>query len=306
MNVTVLCGGPGAEREISLVSGNAIALGLKRAGHNVHIADANPRDLSALDRPADVIFPAMHGEFGESGELQEILERRNLAFVGSGSAASRAGINKVHTKRLWLAADLPTPAWQTFNETTIGAIDGAAIPCVVKGLNGGSSIDVFVCKDANSLKSAAKHVVDTYGEGMVEQFVTGTELTIGFLDEQPLPPIRILTKRGFFDFEAKYRDKTTEYRFEPGVSNDVLEEAIRAASRAYQVLGCRDLGRVDLIISTDGRPYLLEINTMPGFTATSLLPKAASRAGLAFEDVVDRLVQRAYQRQAARTFSKAS
>src|SRR5580693_7014990 len=144
MKITVLYGGPSSEREVSLVSGRAVIDGLRSMGHEVFASDVSPTDLSGLDHPADVIFPVLHGQFGESGELQEILEQRNLPFVGSGSAASRLGMDKVQTKKAWEKAGLPTPAYRIISRgEPIGEIPGS---CVVKAISSGSSIDVFVCK----------------------------------------------------------------------------------------------------------------------------------------------------------------
>lgn len=296
MKVTVLYGGPSAEREVSLVSGRAVAEGLMRAGHEVFGADITPADLSALDRPADVIFPVLHGAWGESGELQEILEQRKLAFVGSGSKASRLGMDKAQTKKAWEKAGLPTPAWEVVTPDTLAACSLLARPCVVKAIDSGSSIDVHVCKDPAGARPAAEKVLDRHGRALVEEFIQGPELTVGLLEEKPLAPIRIVPKREFFDYEAKYKDKTTEHRFDTGLPHDVLERCRELARQANAVLGCRDLARVDIMLDGQHRPYLLEINTLPGFTPVSLLPEAAKHAGIGFEALVDRLVKRAYQR----------
>src|SRR5688572_5598341 len=149
MKVTVLYGGPSAEREISLASGRGVIEALQSMGHEVFGSDVSPEDLSGLDHPADVIFPVLHGQFGESGELQEILEQRRLAFVGSGSAASRLGMNKANTKIAWENAGLPTPKWLYVNRDTYepaAGPEGLFAPCVVKAVDSGSSIDVFICK----------------------------------------------------------------------------------------------------------------------------------------------------------------
>ena len=202
MKVTVLYGGPSAEREISLVSGKAVIEGLRAAGHEVLASDISPSDLSGLDHPCDVVFPVLHGQFGESGELQEILEQRKLKFVGSGSKASRLGMDKVATKEAWQRAGLPTPAWRV-----VSSVNGTPpIPgsCVVKAIASGSSIDVYVCKapaecDAQAT-AAIKTIVAKHGRALVEQYVAGPELTVGLLEEAPLAPIRIVPKSEFFDY----------------------------------------------------------------------------------------------------------
>src|SRR5580698_5154201 len=189
MRVTVLYGGPSAEREISLISGRAVIAGLQSMGHEVFASDISHSDLSGLDHPADVIFPVLHGQFGESGELQEILEQRHLAFVGSGSAASRLGMDKVATKRAWESAGLPTPPYKVVTATDR---DTPLLnsPCVVKAISSGSSIDVIVCKKPETCllegKKAVDAIVNKHGQALVEKFINGVELTVGLLEEQPL------------------------------------------------------------------------------------------------------------------------
>ncbi len=301
MKVTVLYGGPSAEREVSLVSGKAVIEGLKGMGHEVFGSDVSPTDLSGLDHACDVIFPVLHGEFGESGELQEILERRGLPFVGSGSKASRLGMDKVATKRAWEAAGLPTPAYRVVEAgQKLPEIPGS---CVVKAISSGSSIDVFVCKAAAEApaeaRAALQHVLTRHGKALVEQFIEGIELTVGLVEEHPLAPIRIVPKRGFFDFDAKYKANDTEHRFDTGLPTGVVEQCRELARKANAVVGARDLARIDIMLDRQNAPYLLEINTMPGFTPKSLLPEAAAHAGVNFGALVDRLARRAYQRRRA-------
>ncbi len=298
MLITVLYGGPSAEREVSLVSGRAVAAGLRSMGHTVFEADIQPDDLSCLDIPADVIFPVLHGEWGESGELQEILESRNLPFVGSGSKASRLGMDKLETKKAWHAAGLPTPAWQVIEEGD--PIPNIPTSCVVKAISSGSSIDVHLCKapaeSPAQATNAIKEVLKKHGRALVEQFIAGPELTVGLLEEEPLAPIRIVPKREFFDYEAKYKATDTEHRFETGLPEHVIGQCRELAQRANAVVGVRDLARIDIMIDEQNNPYLLEINTLPGFTPKSLLPEAANHAGIPFGALVDRLARRAANR----------
>ena len=300
MKVTVLLGGPSAEREVSLVSGAAVAKGLREMGHDVFESDVSPTNLSGLDRPADVIFPVLHGEFGESGELQEILESRGLPFVGSGSKASRLGMNKVTTKQAWEAAGLPTPPYFVLRKgDRVPPIEGS---CVVKAIGSGSSIDVFVCKAPAEAEAQAKAAIAKVFERhelvLVEKFVTGPELTVGLLEEKALAPIRIVPKVEFFDYEAKYKRNDTEHRFDTGLPPEVIRRCQELAERANAVVGSVDLARIDIMLDESAglTPYLLEINTLPGFTPKSLLPEAANHAGIAFGPLVDRLVKRAAAR----------
>lgn len=307
MKVTVLRGGPSAEREVSLVSGAAVARGLREMGHDVFESDVSPNDLSGLDHPADVIFPVLHGEFGESGELQEILESRGLPFVGSGSKASRLGMNKVTTKKAWEAAGLPTPPYFVLRKgEKPPEIPGS---CVVKAIGSGSSIDVFVCKapaesDAKAMAlEAIEKVFQRHDLALVEKFVVGPELTVGLLEEKALAPIRIVPKAEFFDFEAKYKRNDTEHRFDTGLPPEVIRRCQELAEKANAVVGAMDLARIDIMLdeSAGYQPYLLEINTLPGFTPKSLLPEAANHGGVPFGPLVDRLAKRAAARGPRKT-----
>jgi D-alanine-D-alanine ligase len=296
MKVTVLYGGPSAEREVSLVSGKSVIDGLKSMGHEVYGSDVSPTDLSGLDKPADVIFPVLHGQFGESGELQEILEQRHLPFVGSGSKASRLGMDKVVTKRAWEAAGLPTPPYEVLTSDS-PKLKNIKAPCAVKAFDSGSSIDVFICKTDEAAREAIDTILKKHGKVLVEQFIKGPELTVGLLEEQPLAPIRIVPKREFFDYEAKYKASDTEHRFELGLPDALVKRCQELARQANHVVGARDLARIDIMIDEQTQePYLLEINTLPGFTPKSLLPEAAAHGGIAFGTLVDRLVKRAAAR----------
>ncbi len=303
MRVTVLAGGPSNEREISLTSGRAVAAALKEAGHAVHLADIEPGSLSALDVPADVVFPVLHGEWGESGELQAILEERDLAFVGSGSAASRLGMDKAETKRIWQLAGLPTPAFRLIDTPSVRQAPG---PCVVKPVGGGSSIDCFIrrtpAEQQADISEPVSYLVAKYGRCMVEQFIDGWELTVGILFDRALPPIWIDPGEGqWFDYQQKYSPSGAAHRFD---LPDVLDEAAVARLQemcleAHQIIGARDLSRVDVMVDRTGNAFLLEINTMPGFTGRSLLPDAARQAGMGFPELCDALVVNASRRPEA-------
>jgi D-alanine-D-alanine ligase len=299
MRITVLYGGPGAEREVSLVSGKAVAAALRKKGHEVREADITPDDLRALDVPCDVVFPVLHGEWGESGGLQELLEQRGLPFVGSGSAASRLGMDKVQTKRAWEGADLPTPPWVVTHRHSPDSTRSPGritAPCVVKAIGSGSSIDVFVCRSEPEVRRAMDHVLAAHGQVLVEKYIDGTELTVGILEDRALPPLRITTDRAFFDFEAKYAGNQAQHHFDLGLPEELVRSIQAMCLRAHQVIGARDLSRIDVMVDRDHKPYLLEINTMPGFTPQSLLPEMAARSGIDFESLVERLAERARAR----------
>jgi D-alanine-D-alanine ligase len=292
MRITVLLGGPSSEREVSLISGKSVAEGLRAAGHEVFESDIDATHLAGLDHPCDVVFPVLHGAFGESGELQEILEARGLPFVGSGSASSRLGINKQDCKRIWQHAGLPVPVGMLVT----GASAELFAPCVVKPVDGGSSIDVEICPTIEAASRACERLLKKYPQLLAEAYVEGTEITVGILEEQPLPPIRISTTHEFFDFTAKYVGNDAKHHFDLNLPPAVVEQIQKLALRAHQAVGCRDLSRLDFILDRQNRPYLLEINTMPGFTPKSLLPEMAAHEGISFPQLVDRLVRAAADR----------
>ncbi len=308
MRITVLAGGPDTERDVSFTSGRAVAAALIDAGHTVHLADATPDDLSALDVPCDVVFPAMHGNWGEGGALQAELERRNIPFVGSGSKAARLGMDKAAAKSIWQRNGLPTPPYRIVTEPGLASVPG---PCVIKAVTGGSSIDCFLRPGAAESEADVQEPVDylisKYGRCLVEQLVDGFELTVGILFDTALPPIWVdssKTVAGWFDYKAKYSSDASAaaHRFDlPPVLDESGALALQSLCLdAHRALGCRDLSRVDVMLDRTGQPFLLEVNTMPGFTGRSLLPDAAKQAGISFVELCDRLIRRAAERGIAK------
>jgi D-alanine-D-alanine ligase len=207
-------------------------------------------------------------------------------------------MDKVVTKKAWEAAGLPTPPYFIQSKTGIEphGMTALAAPCVVKAFSSGSSIDVFVCKTQPEAEKALETILAKHGKALVEKFIAGPELTIGLLEEKPLAPIRIVPKREFFDYEAKYKASDTEHRFDTGLPTDVIEHCRELVRKGNAIVGAVDLARIDVMLDEKNTPYLLEINTLPGFTPKSLLPEAAAHAGVPFGALVDRLVKRAQTR----------
>jgi len=303
LDVTVLMGGPSAEREVSLLSGRAVADALARAGHAVTGADISPADASALDRRgADVVFIALHGDFGESGAVQALCEERGLRYTGSGPRASALALDKVAAKQVFRGAGLGTPDWVLVEEfgdlaETRAEVERLSLPAVVKPVDSGSSIDVTIARTAARRDEAMEELLDRYGRVLVERFVAGREMTVGVLGEEALPVMEILPAREFYDYAAKYADGSgTRYVFDHRLDEETCRRLRQAGLAAHRSLGCRDLSRVDFILDGEGVPQVLEVNTIPGFTSHSLVPMAAARAGVCFEELVDRLVQMAMDR----------
>lgn len=296
----VLAGGPDREQPVSLISGAQVNQALKQAGHEVLQCDIGPQDLSALDKfmdwQGDVIFPVLHGAWGEGGPLQSVLDQRSLCYVGCRSTAARAAMNKVQTKELMVAHRLPTPAYETLES---GRRRTLAPPLVLKPPAEGSSIDIAICRDNRQARLARTRLGRRHAMLLAEAFIDGLELTVGVLEMEKgivaLPPIQIVAATDFYDFEAKYDRDDTQYLFDIDLPQDVLDRARELAIRTHYVVGCRHMSRVDFVVDVHNEPWILEINTIPGFTTHSLLPMAAAQAGIPMLDLVDRLVRLAWE-----------
>jgi len=300
LKIAVLAGGIGSEREISLQSGKSVAEALKDAGFEVVISDIRPDNLEILnDSSVDVFFPALHGKFGEDGQLQQILEDRSLLYVGSGPESSKAAFDKMASKQLFEQAGLATPAAVEFGpETNISRLEEQlrdfARKYVVKPIRQGSSVGVSIVSTPHEAVIAARKTLSEYGDCMIEEFVPGTEVTVGILHGRPLPIIEVRTQGDFYDYHAKYVDEKTEYLFDTITDTVVAAKISRAAVECFNALGCRHFARIDFLLSGEKIAYALEANTIPGFTSHSLLPKAAAKAGLSMSDLCTEIVEAAY------------
>ncbi len=301
MNVTVLYGGPSAEREVSLVSGRAVIAGLESMGHTVFGSDVSPtRPVGPGPARPTSCSPSCTARSARAASCRRSWRPGGLPFVGSGSRASRLGMDKADTKRAWEAAGLPTPAWLLATGNGLRRRRLHRRPRRPGRRQGaGQRVQpgrVRLHRPGRPPTAALAGLLSTHGRALVEQYIDGPELTVGLLEEEPLAPIRIVPKGAFFDHHAKYAATDTEHRFDTGLPAAVVEHCRDLARRANAVVGGRDLARVDVMLDADHRPYLLEINTLPGFTPKSLLPEAAAHAGVAFGPLVDRLVRRAHAR----------
>jgi D-alanine-D-alanine ligase len=299
IRVAVLRGGVGSERQVSLESGRCIVEALQAAGLNVVASDIRPDEMRVLDRrDIDVFFLALHGEFGEDGRLQQILDDRGLVYTGSGPEASRLAFDKVAAKQQIARAGVAIPAGVEFSRDMEPAeleqqLHGLGERLVVKPIREGSSVGVHIVDSRPAAVAAARQVLAQFGDCMVESFIAGREITVGILERQALPIIEIRSRTGFYDYEAKYVDERTEYLFDTIADPDLRARVQQAALTCFDALDCRDFARVDFILGTDGTPYALELNTIPGFTTHSLLPKAAARVGLSMSELCTQIVRAA-------------
>lgn len=300
--VAVLTGGIGTERQVSLMSGQNVYQALQKTGLDVVFFDITPDNMSILDDESiDIFFLILHGQFGEDGRLQAVLEQRNLCFTGSGSKASQLAMDKVISKKLFARAGVAVPKCyasfdQSMDERPLkNSLPKNDVKLVVKPIRHGSSVGVQITDTRQKAISAAKECFETYRECMIEEYIPGREITVGIVDEATLPILEILPKQDFYDYHAKYVSDQTEYVFDT-IEDKGLTEKIRRQSRAcFDSLGCRHWGRVDFIVSQEGIPYALEVNTLPGFTGHSLLPMAAARVGLGADQVCLRILQAAWR-----------
>lgn len=288
--VAVLLGGMSSERVISLKSGKAVLEALKSRGWDAHAVDVGPdlpEKLRAMQ--ADVAWVALHGQFGEDGCVQGLLEIMRIPYTGSAVRGSAIAMDKVSTKRVLRGSGIPMAKDHVWRPGTPVPHD-LGWPVVAKFPEGGSTIGVNICRDQAALDAALTELGGMGDEVLLEQFVTGAEITVAVLDGEPLPVVGIEPESGFFDYEAKYTKGMTRYVAPARIDEAVARTAQAHAARAYRELGLAGVARADFIVDAQGTPWFLEINTIPGMTATSLSPMAAAVIGVSFEELVERIL----------------
>jgi len=327
MKIAVLMGGTSAEREVSLASGLAIARALRERGHTVWAVDTargfvpadeevqllpegvhasppdetegtlRPIELGEVEqvREADVAFLALHGGAGEDGTIQALLELVGVPYTGTGPLGSGIAMDKDVTKRLLRDSQVPTLPWRvarapdfSYDPDTIE--DYVGFPCIVKPSRQGSSVGIAVVNTPEELRPAVEAASRYDTEVMIERFARGRELTVGILGDQALPPVEIRPRKGIYDYHSKYTAGMTEYFCPAPVDEEIVAQVQAYALRAFRVLKLRGYGRIDFILAKE-QLFCLEANTLPGMTATSLLPKAAAAAGISFPELCERIVQ---------------
>ncbi|HYQ98950.1 MAG TPA: D-alanine--D-alanine ligase [Casimicrobiaceae bacterium] len=297
--VAVLMGGPSSEREISLLSGNAVLQALREKGVDAHPFDPAERDVFELKRDGFArVFIALHGRYGEDGTVQGALETLRIPYTGSGVMASALAMDKWRTKLVWQAVGIPTPRFRVATAATdwMRVVAELGLPLIVKPAREGSTIGItkVATVDQGELAAAFAEAVKHDDLVLIEEFVTGVELTASILGRRALPLIRIEAPQGNYDYEAKYFSDETKY-FCPCGLPAAAEEAIRAASlAAFEIVGCAGWGRLDLILRADGTYSFLEVNTSPGMTGHSLVPMAAKQAGIPFAELCVEILRGAH------------
>ena len=314
VHISVLMGGPSGEHDISLKSGHGVVEALTRRGWLVQPLTI-PKPLTTAracqwtrralehDTPT-VVFIALHGPFGEDGTVQQVCEDLQLEYTGSDVIASHLGLDKVASRKRFEQAGLAVPRWRLIKPASrsarAGALQQVGLPLVVKPTNQGSSLGVSIVARQEDLDEAVEQAAQYDDRILVEAFIRGREVTVGILGDLALPVVEIQSSHEFFDFAAKYTPGLTRYLV-PAPLEAALATQIQAAGRtAHEAVGCRDFSRVDLRLDEANRPVVLEVNTIPGLTATSLLPKAAACVGISYEDLCERVVRMALARSAHR------
>jgi len=294
--VGVLMGGLSVEREVSLRTGAAVASALKSLGYQVVEVDAQ-RDLAArlVQERLDLAFIALHGRYGEDGTVQGLLESMFIPYTGSGVLASSVGMEKVFAKQIFAAHGIPTPRDVAFRDGKTACAAAAKLPfefpVVIKPSREGSSVGVHICRTPEQFQQAALDASRYAGLVMVEQYIKGREVQGAVLDDEALGAIEIIPAREFYDYQAKYVPESgTRYVFPAPLPEKQYARVNQVCLEAHRALGCSGATRSDVIVSPDGEVFLLELNTLPGMTATSLLPKIAAGRGIDFPTLCERLL----------------
>jgi D-alanine-D-alanine ligase len=296
LKITVMLGGPSAEREVSLRSGAEVAKALRSLGHEVHEVDPS-HEKWRLPKETDVVFLALHGTYGEDGTVQQRLEDLGVPYTGCDPEASRIGFDKFLTKQRCVAAGVPTARFMLLDSPSASWPMGWNPPVVLKPARQGSSVGLQFVERVSDWSQALAEAMRFDSRVLMEEKITGRECTVGILADKPLPIVEVRPKTGVYDYQTKYTEGTTDY-FCPAPFDEATTARIQAAGLgAFRAIGGRDYSRVDVILKPTGEPIVLEVNTLPGMTDSSLLPKAAAAAGIGFAALCQQMVDLALRRR---------
>jgi D-alanine--D-alanine ligase len=311
--IGVLMGGPSSERQISLKSGKAVCEALKKSDVEIIAIDIETDNIKEnirliKSKKIDCAFIALHGRFGEDGQIQEILETLKIPYTGSGVLASKLAMDKVAARKIFQGNGLSVPRYKEINSSSqagnLEILNGLNWPLVIKPATHGSSIGLSIIEKEEKFDDALKLAFTYDARIIVEEYIKGREVTVGILDERALPVIEIIPKKLFFDYEAKYQPGMTDYIVPAELEEKISQNLKVAALSSHKLLGCSGCSRVDMILKDD-IAYVLEVNTIPGLTSTSLLPKAAKCIGIEFNELCLKLIELAYEKAKIKTKIKA-
>ncbi len=290
--LAVLMGGPGSEREVSLRSGAAVAGALRAAGYRVSEVDVQGPDF-VLPEDTGLCVIMLHGTFGEDGQIQALLDARGIPYTGEGAGASRAAFDKVVSKKLFDQAGVPTPRWEMISA---GGSPSLPLPVVIKAPREGSSVGVHLVREPAAVAAAVADCAAIDREILVEELIEGRELTVGIVGDRAMAVVEIRPHEGFYDYQHKYTKGASDYFCPAPLDADMTRLVQETALAAHRALGLEVYSRVDILLRADGSPFVLEANTIPGMTETSLLPKAAAEAGLNFTALCEEIARLSLQR----------
>jgi D-alanine-D-alanine ligase len=297
LNITVMLGGPSAEREVSLRSGAEVARALRSLGHEVQELDPGDGKWK-LPVGTEVVFLALHGTYGEDGTVQRRLEELGAIYTGCGPEASQIGFDKLLTKQRCLATGVPTARFLLIESASASWPMGWNPPVVLKPVRQGSSVGLQFVERVSDWSKALAESMRYDSQVLMEEKIAGREGTVGILDDKPLPLVEVRPKAGVYDYQTKYSAGATDY-FCPAEFDEATTTRIQSAGLgAFKAIGGRDYSRVDVIVQPSGEPVVLEVNTLPGMTETSLLPKAAAAVGIGYAELCQRMVNLALKRKA--------
>jgi D-alanine-D-alanine ligase len=295
LHVTVMLGGPSAEREVSLRSGASVVRALRDLGY--HVTELDPiHGKWKLPEDTDVVFLALHGTYGEDGTVQAQLDDLGVPYTGCGAEASRIAFDKVLTKQKCVEAGVPTARFMVFNSPNAAWPRGWNPPVVLKPVRQGSSVGLQFVDRVADWSKALSEALRYDSEVLMEERITGRETTVGILGDEVLPLVEVRPKQGAYDYNNKYTPGSTEYFCPALFDAQATSQIQQAAQAAFLAIGGRDYGRIDVMVRPDKSPVVLEVNTLPGMTETSLFPKAGAAAGLTYEELCRRMVDLALKR----------
>jgi len=296
-HVVVLKGGTSVEREVSLASGSAVFDGLKRLGVRASVIDVGQDVVAQIENAEpDLVFIALHGQGGEDGAIQGLLESMKLPYTGSKVLASALGMNKVKSKQVWEQMKLKTAKYELLSaQTNYEELIERLNKIVIKPVNGGSSLGISIVNNEKDLVKEYENALAFDSEIMAEQFIEGVEFSTGVIGDEILPTIQLETSRQFFDYEAKYNDKDTKIICPVNLTPTEFNDLENLVLNAYTGLGCKGLARVDVIRDKNGEFYLLELNTIPGMTEHSFIPMALKSTGVSFDELLLRVLDREFE-----------
>lgn len=290
--IGVLYGGLSSERNISILTGKAVLRALKDEKLKAIGIDLGRNAALQIKKSRiDFAFIALHGTLGEDGTVQGMLEVMGIPYSGSGVLASALAINKIYCKKIFDSSKIPTPKWQVADNSTKSSTARFSLPAVVKPSAQGSALGVSIVRNRKQMNKAVKDAFRLDSQVLVEKYISGTEITVGVLGDKTLPAIEIVPVNSFYDFESKYKPGCSKHIIPPRLSKRIIKSSQELSLKAHKVLGCKAMSRVDLIVDKKGKIWVLEVNTIPGMTKTSLLPDAACAVGIGFNELVLKIIE---------------